>query len=274
MTLIQNDPSLWRHKLPQILPDGHKYDRGCVVMFGGDKMTGAARLAAEAAMRTGAGLCIVVASAGSADIYRTMLPAHIIVEDFTATADHLADTRRNAVVIGPGAGQGADLADKVLDILAMNRPTVLDADALTVFAKDPSRLLKALHPTCVLTPHMGEFTRIFSGLENKSSVEKAVKAAALAKCTILLKGQDCAVAAPDHDPVSHRDVAPYLATAGSGDVLAGMIAALMAQGMAPFDAACAGAWLHRAAGRLGGRGMVASDIPALIPVAWDALDGV
>lgn len=274
MTVILNIPDLWKGRLPAPLESGHKYDRGCVAVFAGESMTGAARLVAEAAMRTGAGLCVVVAPKDAAAIYRASLPAHIIVEDLTSVADHLADPRRNAVVIGPGMAASPALANAVLAVLAMKRFTVLDAGALTVFEDAPDMFRTALHATCVLTPHEGEFARVFKEIGHKPPVDKAVDASAISGCTVLLKGRECAVSAPDHDPALFSDAAPYLATAGSGDVLAGVIAGLMAQGMAPYDAACAGAWLHRKAGQMAGRGLVAGDLPALIPVAWNAIDGI
>lgn len=273
--MIMNTPGLWKGRLPVPKDDGHKYDRGCVVVFAGDAMTGAARLAADAAMRAGAGLCVVVAPKDAAAIYRASLPAHIIVEDFTSVADHLADPRRNAAVIGPGMAVSPALAGSVLAILAMKRFTVLDAGALTVFEDAPDMLLAALHKACVLTPHEGEFSRLFKEIGNKPPVDKAVDASIVCGCTVLLKGQECVVAAPGHDPALLHAPAPYLATAGSGDVLSGVIAGLMAQGMKePYDAACAGAWLHRKAGQMAGRGLVAGDLPALIPVAWNGIDGI
>lgn len=274
MTVLSNTPVLWKGRLPVPLESAHKYDRGCVVVFAGESMTGAARLVAEAAMRAGAGICVVVAPKSVAAIYRASLPAHIIVENLTSVADHLADPRRNAVVIGPGMAASPALADAVLAVLGMKRSTVLDAGALTAYEDAPDTLLTALHNACVLTPHDGEFTRIFKEIGRKPPVDKAVDASAISGCTVLLKGRECVVAAPGHDPALLREAAPYLATAGSGDVLAGVIAGLMAQGMTPYDSGCAGAWLHRKAGQIAGRGLVASDLPALIPVAWNSIGGI
>lgn len=257
-----NNPSLWLSLLPVPKPDGHKYDRGCAVVFGGAKMTGAARLAASAVMRSGAGLCVVVAPEVAAQIYRTALPPHIIVEDFEGVHAHLADLRRKVVLIGPGMGR--DIRSLVLALLAEKRPAVLDADALSVFAGERGALLHALHSDCVLTPHEGEFAKLFPELVGPKSV-RAEKAAAMAGCAVLIKGADSVVAAPGRETVMQEDFTPELATAGSGDVLAGMIAGLMAQGMPSFEAACAAIYVHVRAAKGFGRGMVASDLPDLIP---------
>lgn len=257
-----NNPSLWRSVFPDHKPDGHKYDRGCAVVFGGAKMTGAARLASEAAMRVGAGLCVVVAPESAASIYRASLPAHIIVEDFEGVRTHLSDPRRKAVLVGPGMGR--DIRSLVLAVLAEKRPTVLDADALTAFEGDRGALIDALHADCVLTPHEGEFVRLFPELTGSKSV-RAEKAAAMAGCAVLIKGADSVIAAGGRETVLQDEAVPALATAGSGDVLAGIVTGLMAQGMAPFDATCAAAYLHAQAGKCIGRGLVAADLPDLLP---------
>lgn len=263
-----NSPSLWLSSFPDHKPDGHKYERGCAVVFGGAKMTGAARLASEAAMRIGAGLCVVVAPENAADIYRASLPAHIIVEDFEGVGIHLADARRKSVLIGPGMGR--DIKMLVLDVLAEKKPTVLDADALTVFEGERDALFGALHPACVLSPHEGEFARLFPDLAGPKDV-RAEKAAAMAGCAVLIKGADSVIAAGGCETVVQDESVPALATAGSGDVLAGMIAGLMAQGMAPFAATCAAVYLHAQAGKRFGRGLVAADLPALLPVVLKEL---
>lgn len=256
-----NEPSLWKDQLPRPRPDGHKYDRGHVVVFGGARLTGAARLAAQAAMRAGAGLCTVVAPAEAVVVYRSDAP-HVMVEEWTDIPAHLTDPRRNAAIIGPGLE--GDIRADVLAVLATRRPTVLDAGALTAFAGDEGGLCAALHPDCVLTPHEGEFERLFGVLAG-DRVEKARAAAEKAGGVVLLKGADTVIAMPRHDPVVNRHATPYLATAGAGDVLAGLIGGLMAQGMGAFAAACAGAWIHGEAARRFGPGLVAPDIVAGIP---------
>jgi hydroxyethylthiazole kinase-like uncharacterized protein yjeF len=232
-------------------------------------MTGATRLAASACMRVGAGLCFVVAPKRSAIIYRTTLPPHIIVEDFKKTKAHIEDKRRNAVLVGPGAG--GRLRHKVLDVLQSKKACVLDADALIAFAGEGDLLFENLHPDCVLTPHYGEFQKLFPKVVLGSPAEKAEEASAIAKCTVLLKGHDSAVAAPGRDTVINQEPAPNLATAGSGDVLAGMVTGFLAQGMEAFDATCAAVHLHRMAARIFGRGLVAGDLPDLIPFAMKEL---
>lgn len=264
-----NNPSLWLPAFFRPQADTHKYDRGCAVIFGGEAMTGAARLAACACARVGAGVTIVVAPTKEAGmIYRSALPGHIIVEDLKRVEDHLADPRRKAALIGPGGG---DVKKRVLAILKNKTPCVLDADALTVFEGDAQTLLDHLHPSCVLTPHEGEFKRLFPTIHS-TMTGKAEAAAAKAGCTVLVKGHDSAIACGGEETLTHEDLpAPYLATAGSGDVLAGMIAGLMAQGMSPYLAAAAAVYMHRMAGRMFGPGLVASDLPDMIPYVFKEL---
>jgi NAD(P)H-hydrate epimerase len=258
---VSNDPALWRGLVPRPAADGHKYDRGHVIVFGGARLTGAARMAAQAAMRAGAGLCTVVAPAGAAMVYRSDAP-HIMVEEWTDIPVHLADARRNAVIYGPG--MEGDVRNDVLAVLAAKRATVLDAGALTSFAGRAGDLFVGLHPGCVLTPHEGEFERLFGTLPG-NRVEQAVAAADKAGCVVLLKGAETVIAGAGHAPVVNGHATPYLATAGAGDVLAGLIAGLMAQGMGAFDAACAGAWIHGEAALRFGPGLVAMDLIAGIP---------
>lgn len=258
----ENGPDLWA--LPSPAPGGHKYDRGYVVIFGGAQMTGAARLAAAASARSGAGLVSVVSAPRAAQVYRTTLPPHILYETLgDDPAVHIADARRNVCLIGPGAG---DMARCALPLLATGKPAVLDADALTYCENEPERFLCALHPACVLTPHEGEARRLFGPLPG-SKVEQAQGAADRAGCVVLLKGPDTTIAAPGQTPVVNTTGTPHLATAGSGDVLAGVIAGLMAQGMDPFHTACAGAFLHGRAGQALGPGLVAPDLIDALPLA-------
>lgn len=257
-----NDPSLWLSKMPVLRSDGHKYGRGCAVVFGGEQMTGAARLAAMASMRIGAGLCVLSAPKSSVSVYAATLPAHIIVEEFHDVKAALEDERRNAIVIGPGLGKNRKRA--VLDVAHSGRSAVLDADALTQFEEDPERFLKEIPSTFVLTPHEGEFLRLFPKIKG-DKVARAVAAAEAAECTVVLKGAETVIASPGIEPVVNRLDAPMLATAGSGDVLAGMIGGLLAQGMDPFAASCAAVYIHAMAARAFGAGLVASDLPDTIP---------
>lgn len=241
---------------PQI--DGHKYRRGHVLVVAGSAMTGAARLAALAARRIGAGLATIAAPAETLDALRAAEPGTLLaeIEPFEAL---LADPRRNALVIGPGAGRGAATVERTLAVLATARPVVLDADALTSFEDFPDRLFAALSPLAVLTPHDGEHDRLFSRAEG-SRLARARRAAAQSGAVVLLKGPDTVIAHPDGRARIVTDAPPDLATAGSGDVLAGLIGGLLAQGLPPFDAAVLGAALHARAGRLAGRGMIAEDM--------------
>lgn len=270
---IENSPDLWKEQLPHADPDAHKYKKGHAVMMGGSEMTGAIRLASEAAMRVGTGLCSIVAPPETGEIYRKGA-AHIIVEDgrgYEEFVDHCQDERRNAILIGPGAGlKDKDVLQKdvlqkvVLDVVSLNKPCVLDADSLSVFKEKQNILLKNLHSGCVLTPHEGEFKRLFGDIKG-SKLERAKQAAGRAGCTVLLKGPDTIIAAPDRIPVIDSIAVPELGTAGSGDVLAGMITGYLAQGVDAFDAACMAVWIHAQAGLCFGSGLVASDIPDMIP---------
>jgi hydroxyethylthiazole kinase-like uncharacterized protein yjeF len=266
-----NGPALWRADLPRPAVDGHKYARGHVLILGGTPMMGAARLAADAARRMGAGLVTVATAATALPLYAAASPGTILkaadtVADF---ARLIGDRRRNVALIGPGAGVTAATRGMVLAALATGKATVLDADALTVFADDPRALFGAIRGPCLMTPHEGEFTRLFDLAGDK--LTRARAAAARSGATVLLKGPDTVVAAPDGRAAITVDAPPWLATGGSGDVLAGFAAALMAQGMEAFLAGCAAAWLHgRVAERIG-PGLIAEDLAAQLPAVMRAL---
>jgi len=254
-TLAENFPPA----LPGPAAAGHKFLRGHVLVVGGTT-SGAGRLAALAARRIGAGLVTLAVPAEILPSLRASEPGTMLVPraPFAAVLD---DPRRNAVVIGPGSGRDATTAAEVLTLLADGRPAVLDADALTCFADHPEDLFAALSAAQVLTPHDGEFRTLFGALEG-SRLDRARAAAARTGAVVLLKGPDTVIAAPDGRARITTDAPPDLATAGSGDVLAGMIGGLLAQGMAPFAAAAAGAALHGKAGRIAGRGLIAEDLLA------------
>jgi hydroxyethylthiazole kinase-like uncharacterized protein yjeF len=181
----------------------------------------------------------------------------------------LSDKRFNALAIGPGCGVGESTKDLVAASLGSEAAVVFDADALTSFADNPGSLFSRLRPNCVLTPHAGEFERVFPGLlkAEASKLAAARTAARKAGCVVLLKGADTVIAAPDGRAAIDTNAPPWLATAGAGDVLTGMIAGLLAQGMSSFDAACAGAWIHGDAGNIAGIGLIAEDIPERLPEA-------
>jgi ADP-dependent NAD(P)H-hydrate dehydratase / NAD(P)H-hydrate epimerase len=247
-----NHPALWKNLLPVKKPGGHKYDSGHALIYGAPELTGATRLAAESCARMGAGLVTVLADKKIANVYRAALPAHIMVrDDFTWT-----DARVTARLYGPG---GLSIKPDYKS----NLPTVLDADALMHL---PAKLCL----NYVLTPHEGEFARAFPGIEGSRS-EKAQRAAQESGAVIVLKGHETIIAAPDGRSVVNTHASPYLASAGTGDVLAGMITGLLAQSMVPFEAACAAVWMHGEAGRQFGVGLVASDLPGLLPVIRQSL---
>ena len=235
-------------------------------------MTGAARLAAKSALRIGAGLVTLAAPEPAFSIYAAALTGVIVhpiagPEEFRAL---LADKRRNAVLIGPGAGVGAETRDKTLATLKAEKRAVLDADALTSFAGEPGTLLAAIRSPCVMTPHEGEFARLFETAGSKP--ERARRAAQQSGAVVLLKGADTVIAAPDGRVAINANAPPELATAGSGDVLAGIVLGLLAQGMEPFAAAAAAAWIHGDAARRVGPGLVSEDlVAAMAPALRDLL---
>jgi len=274
-----NDPDWWLPSFPWPGPESHKYMRGHALVAGGAVMTGAARLAARAAARLGAGLVTVAAPAQAFPIYAAALTGVIVqpVQEIDAFRALLADVRRNAALIGPGAGTGLATREKVLAILKAGKRAVLDADALTVFADDPQTLFSAISaaktPTAVLTPHEGEFARLFdrSGSKLASKLDRARSAARASGAVMLLKGNDTVVAAPDGRAAISAGAPAELATAGSGDVLAGIVLGLLAQGMPAFEAAAAAVWLHADAARRIGPGLVAEDLIETMPEALAAL---
>ena len=170
----------------------------------------------------------------------------------------LGDQRFSAVLLGPGLGVGPETRALVAAALAAGRPTVLDADALTSFAADRRELLERLRPDCVLTPHDGEFARLFDVAGDRLS--RALGASRACNAVVLLKGADTVVAAPDGRAAIQAQAPPSLATAGTGDVLAGLIAGLLAQGVPAFEAASAAVWIHGEAARLAGPGLIAEDL--------------
>jgi hydroxyethylthiazole kinase-like uncharacterized protein yjeF len=264
----------------------HKYTHGhALILSGGVGKGGAARLAARGALRIGAGL--VTLGPPPAAIIENAAQLNAIMLRPVADADALAvvlkDERFNAVCLGPGLGVGAHTLGLVAATLAAKRGTVLDADALTSFAEDPSKLFALLHDKCVLTPHLGEFARLFPDIAEKlaapaakgpaySKVDATREAAARAGCTILLKGPDTVIANPEGraaiNSAHYERAAPWLATAGSGDVLAGMITGLLARGFNPMTAAETAAWLHVEAARKFGPGLIAEDLPEMIPAVF------
>jgi len=266
--IFANGPALWGKEFPRLDPLGHKYSRGhALIVSGPAHATGAARLAARGALRIGAGL-VSVASPPDAVAVNAAHLTSIMVKPFDGPdglRELLKDKRLNAVVIGPGCGVGE--ATKELVGAALSTKCVLDADALTSFQGNPAQLFYQLSPDNVLTPHEGEFERLFPGLlaRSPSRIEAVREAAKQAGCVVLLKGPDTAISSPDGKVCVNTIAPPSLATAGSGDVLAGFICGLLAQGMASFEAACAAVWLHGEAANLFGPGLISEDLPEQLP---------
>ncbi len=262
---FENGPALWLDRYPWPQADDHKYSRGHVVVAGGELLTGAARLTVRAAGRAGAGLVTVAAPTSAWSVYATALTSAIVrsmraPEDF---AELIGDSRVRAVVVGPGAGVTPKTRALALAALASKRATVLDADALTVFADVPDILAGAIRGACVLTPHEGEFVRLYP-----EPGDKLVRARAAAKrfgAVIVLKGADTVIAAPDGRAAINANAPPDLASGGTGDVLSGLIVGLLAQGVDAFAAACAGVWLHGEAAHEFGPGLIADDLIDTLP---------
>jgi hydroxyethylthiazole kinase-like uncharacterized protein yjeF len=279
-----NQPELWRHLFPVPRIDGHKYARGHAVVVSGPMWrTGAARLAARAALRAGAGLVTIASPSDALAVNAASNLAVMVrpVDGAGELAAYLSDRRLNAVVLGPGGGVGAPMRDLVAASLSGPRAVVLDADALTSFADDPAQLCTLIAArtdgATILTPHEGEFSRVFGALAQQagaaSKLERAREAAQSSNAIVLIKGPDTVVAAPDGRAAIADNAPPWLATAGSGDTLAGIAAGLCAQAMPAFEAACAAVWLHGEAGSEVGPGLIAEDLSEAMPVILARLIG-
>jgi NAD(P)H-hydrate epimerase len=279
---LTNHPDHWRGLLPTLNPAGNKYDRGHALVIGGYPLTGAARLAAWATSRVGAGLTTLAVPPIALPLYgATVLASQMVrpVAGGEELATVLADRRITAVLLGPGAGVTDQTKSYALQLLTdvpppdsadKKRTVVLDADALTVFAGDTPLLEQAAaacQGACVLTPHEGEFARLYDLplATADQRISSARTAAAPCGVVLVLKGHHTVIAAPDGRVLVNRNAPPTLATAGAGDVLAGIILGLLAQGMEPFAAAAAAVWLHGAAATAFGVGLIADDLPDLLP---------
>jgi hydroxyethylthiazole kinase-like uncharacterized protein yjeF len=268
----ENEPTLWRRALPQLQVAGNKYTRGHALLNGGYPMTGAARMAARAAARLGAGLTSIAVPEAALPVYAAALTS-IMVHPLTGMADFarlLSDARYTAFLIGPGAGVNDTTRERALAMLATRRPVLLDADAISVFAAQPATLAGAIKGPCVLTPHEGEFARLFDSSGDK--LARARRASRSCGAVVVLKGADTVIAAPDGRAVINGNAPASLATAGAGDVLGGMILGLLAQGMDAFLAAAAAVWLHGAAAMDFGPGLLAEDLPDLLPAVLRRLE--
>jgi NAD(P)H-hydrate epimerase len=268
---FENDPVLWVDALPALQADANKYSRGHALVCGGYPITGAARMAARAAARAGAGLTTIAVSETALPVYAAALTSIMVTP--LATDEDLevlvSDRRYSGLLIGPGAGVGPATRTNVLTMLRARRSTVLDADALSSFKDDPSALFNAIEGPCVMTPHEGEFAHLFNIGGDKLS--RARSAARLSGAVIVLKGRDTVIVAPEGRAIINANAPPTLATAGSGDVLGGIVLGLVTQGMEPFLAAAAAVWLHGAAATVFGPGLLAEDLPDLLPAVFRQL---
>lgn len=268
----ENDPVLWRAQLPQAKSSGNKYSRGHALLWGGYPMTGAARMSARAAARIGAGLTTIAVPEAAFALYAATLTS-IMVQPLARDGDLarlLSDSRFTAFLIGPGAGVNDSTRNTALEFLSTARPVLLDADAISVFASAAAELQRAIRGPVVMTPHEGEFARVFDVSGDKLSRARA--AARRSGAVIVLKGADTVVAAPDGRAIVNTNAPATLATAGSGDVLGGLILGLLAQGMDAFAAAAAGVWVHGAAAACFGPGLIAEDLPDLVPAVLRQLE--
>lgn len=291
VTAWENSPDLWLSAYPWPKPEAHKYARGhAVVVSGPAEATGAARLAARGALRIGAGL-VTLCGTPAATAVNAVHETAVMVHRISSTKDleaYFADTRRNAVLIGPGSSVGPETAADVLTVLAASVSVVLDADGLTSFCREASRrsegslgflgaasreeasphalfgATRKRRAPVVMTPHVGEFKRLF-GYVSGSKLEQARSAAATSGAIIILKGPDTVIAHPNGRAAINANAPPWLATAGSGDVLAGFVTGLLAQGMPAFEAACAAVWLHGDCACEFGIGLIAEDLPEVLP---------
>jgi hydroxyethylthiazole kinase-like uncharacterized protein yjeF len=268
-----NRPALWQASFPVPAASGHKYKRGHAVVVAGEWSAGAPRLAARGALRAGAGLVTLASPASLYAVHAGALDAVIVrqADGLAALRDLLADGRHNAVLLGPGAGVGEGTAAAVRAALGPGRAVVLDADAITSFAAAPDDLFAAIAGAgeVVLTPHEGEFGRLFGAVPAVAAagdkLARARAAAVASGAVVVLKGPDTVVAAPDGRAAVADNAPPWLATAGSGDVLAGIVTGLLAQCMPAFEAAAAAVWLHGDAAARCGPGLVAEDLPGVLP---------
>ncbi|MGE5535310.1 MAG: NAD(P)H-hydrate dehydratase [Acidobacteriota bacterium] len=280
--VFANGPERWGDVFPQPNPESHKYTRGHVVVVSGAlPSTGAARLAARGALRAGAGLVTIASPVNAVPVHAAANTAVMVraVEGAQELESFLQDQRRNVVVMGPGAGIGEAMREQVLVALRSRASVVLDADALTSFEANPALLFDAINAkaagSVVLTPHAGEFERLFNKIENGSKnsnkLEKARWASRHSAAVVVLKGADTVIADPRGVAVIAENAPPGLATAGSGDVLAGIIGGLLAQGMPAFEGAAAGVWLQGEAANRFGPGLIAEDLPETLPAVYRPL---
>ncbi|WP_300647089.1 NAD(P)H-hydrate dehydratase [Paenalcaligenes sp.] len=280
--LYENQPALWQSAIPSPQPLQHKYQRGAALVYGGSEMTGAARLSALACARAGAGATTIACASDVWAIYAQSMQS-VMVKRWHSLSQAAAlshSSTYQTVLIGPGLAPEPSTQELVMRGLLQTQASswVVDAGALTAFASQPESLFEGIHTSAaqvVLTPHEGEFARLFPDLalhsNQKNKVERARQAAARSGAIVLLKGSDTVVASPDGRAAVQTQSSPYLASAGSGDVLAGMMTGLLAQGMSPWLAANMAVWMHSQAGLILGAGLIAEDLVQSIPTIWQQI---
>jgi NAD(P)H-hydrate epimerase len=271
----RNTPALWHNALPVPTPWQHKYERGHSLIIAGTELIGATRLMAMASARSGSGLVTVHCPAGnSLSLLQTTLPAAMLVrssEGVTGIIETINAHKVTASAFGPGAGTGYRTKQILEALRDKPTPLVLDADALTTLAASRDDFLGKFAGTVILTPHQGEFERLFPEITAPDKTVRALQAAEKSGNIVVYKGNDTVIAAPDGRLAINDNASSWLATAGSGDVLTGIITALLAGGMPPWEAACAAVWLHGEAGNRGSVGMIADDLPQWLPIVLQDL---
>lgn len=269
VNLINNSPDLWKKALPLPNKDSHKHNRGHLLITGSRHMTGASRLTAAGARRMGCGLVYLAVPNEVVHVYMADSPGNIIIraEDSGAFRSAIRSSNADAIIVGPGMRETDITRDIIQRALISTIPTIVDAGGLGVFTNKVNRLQKVIAGPVVVTPHLGEYERLF-GKDDKSAPEKAISAANFLNATVVLKGSKTYIASPDGRVAETAEANPWLATGGTGDVLTGIIGALVAQKMEPFLAACAAVWFHRRAADIIGVGLIAEDIPNIIPTVW------
>jgi len=271
----KNRPDLWAGQFPRPKEDGNKHDRGHAVIYGGPMHSaGATKIAARCALRCGAGLVSIACDQDALPVYAASFEA--VMTKLTKSAEEFSQLiqgdRVKSVLVGPGAGVTQQTKEIVLSALKHRKSCILDADALSVFSDNPQSLFDAIQSSCILTPHQGEFERLFGKLiHSDDQLLRAKQAASLSHALVIYKGFNTIIATPDGRSTINTNATPYLATAGTGDALAGICAGLLAQGMPAFEAACAAVWLHAEVASHFGPGLIAEDIADGLPAVLKAI---
>jgi len=273
---IENSPHLWVKYFPWKKISGHKYSRGRVVVHGGQKeFTGATILSAQAALRTGTGSVKIICSKNTLQIYSLKFPSVLKTEinNIYQLEKFLKKEKITSILIGPGAGSNKKVKEIVKLILRKVKYAVIDADALTCFKNDLKSLYNLLDKNKIITPHLGEFHRIFPTIKKKlNNVDKVLIATKLTKSNIVLKGSSTIIISYDKKIIINDHSSSELAVIGSGDVLSGLIVSLVGdKKMSPFLAGCAATWIHGDIAKKYGKGLIAEDIVKGIPAALKRL---